>query len=217
MAIVFLDEFDGSGILEGRVPDVGPAWGSPLENTYGVVSGGRLCGVEQFSTRFFGGYMSTPARGYGAMTIRFSYQLASNAGVNLELFATQNMYGSLFRIDNEFGAQTRFLLTPTPELNSIALAPGEHEVIITFDYVLGIVTCYLDGAEVLTQTIPGDSIEEDYQPSPGQVVRYSFSGGNSFMDTANRVYGLRLEINDEFYQPETPGFWTQRVRCQEVV
>ena len=216
MATVFLDEFNGSGALDGRTPDVGTAWGpSYNDDCFGNISGGRLEGATPFGNRFFSGYFKLPPSGFSAMTFRLSYQIAPG-GLSTELRAVSGgVNGQMFRASNKDYEPLVIMLTPLPDLASVALAPGTHELIIALDFVSDTMDCYLDGSNVLSGIIPGDAIEEDYYPTPGISAEYNFYGYSD--DSNHKVYGVRLEVSDDLYTPDTPGFWTQRVRCQEVI
>ena len=215
MAAVFLDEFNGSGALEGRTPDVGTAWGSLSDDSFGNISGGRLEGVTPFPERFFSGYFKLPPSNFSAMTFRMSYQIAAGGSTTELRAASGGVNGQMFYTSNALSPQLIMMLTPLPDLASVALAIGTHELIIALDFISDTMECYLDGANVLSGTIPGAAIEEDYRPTPGVPAEYNLFGSSD--DSSNKVYGVRIEVTDDLYTPDTPGFWTQRVRCQEVI
>lgn len=217
MTILFLDEFNGSGTLAGRAPDVGASWS--ISDTYGVVTEGELRGAVAFSTRFFEGTATAPPKfgaDYTSLTVRLGYQVYAAGDFSLTVEFRGGINGPLYRVGTTYDPQVQILDLPVPAAIPAAFSLGAHEFIATFDYVGGMLTCYLDGVEVFSAPIPPNDGEISYTPSPASSIEIYLSGSNEFGDEADRVRATRMEMTDQAYLPAVPAFWSNRVLCTEI-
>jgi len=214
MTTLFLDEFNGSGNLANRVPNIGTPW--PADAT-GVISSGALRPVDLGGFASFSGSVVIPSRptNYAALSIYFDYEVLSSSEFFFELLGVQNLFGPIFTISN-FPPPLKLLTFETPLLVPTFVPVGVHRCVISFDYTTGNFTVYEDDQIAFDGVTPGLGVEEKYRPTPGQSVFMDVAGGASAADV-NRVRLLRIEVTDTLHTPIVPPFWTNRVQSQEVL
>jgi hypothetical protein len=180
-----------------------------------------LRGVLVSTTYSFSGTFTFEAPNeYDALTFRLVYSVANLTDTSLTLSFDFNPEGSeLFTL--QFRPGEPVLTTPLGEVDEALVdRPGEHELLLTMNYVSRRMAIYVDRAKVQEGVIPdpGGEASNGYDINPTYDTRLLLSSYGGFgTSTQNATTALELEITDSEYDPPTDnGFWTNLIRAAET-
>lgn len=215
MTTLFHDTFSTSSALQGRVPDVGPAWSV---DSRGSSTGAGLVGTLSGTTYRFDGEFTLPApNDYTAMTIRARYSISNTTQLDLLPAFRFNPVRSIFELSYRTGADPLVGYTGLAEPSAL-VRPGTNEIIQTMNFVTMQAATYVNGELALFGPLPPYTGEEEpYVPNPALDIRLGVASYGPFgTSTPLALTLLELEVTDTEYAPEVGDFWTNLIRAGET-